>query len=62
MPDVSVWRNILITNEWCEMQSERHTDVDFTLMFVLFFLEVFGFRLRIHPSLLLTFLFRSLKP
>eukprot|EP00286_Rhodomonas_abbreviata_P022215 CAMPEP_0181293250 /NCGR_PEP_ID=MMETSP1101-20121128/2965_1 /TAXON_ID=46948 /ORGANISM="Rhodomonas abbreviata, Strain Caron Lab Isolate" /LENGTH=1131 /DNA_ID=CAMNT_0023397825 /DNA_START=397 /DNA_END=3793 /DNA_ORIENTATION=- len=37
-PDVSVWRSILIANEWCEMQGERHTDVDFTLMFLLLFL------------------------
>jgi len=39
LPNVSVWRNILIANEWCEMQTERHTDVDFTLMFLLFFLK-----------------------
>jgi len=37
-PNVSVWRSILIANEWCEMQGERHTDVDFTLMFLLLFL------------------------
>jgi len=39
LPKVSVWRNILIANEWCEMQTERHTDIDFTLMFLLFFLK-----------------------
>jgi len=39
LPSVSVWRNILIANEWCEMQTERHTDIDFTLMFLLFFLK-----------------------
>mmetsp|Transcript_30753 Transcript_30753/g.82367 ORF Transcript_30753/g.82367 Transcript_30753/m.82367 type:complete len:735 (-) Transcript_30753:197-2401(-) len=36
--DVSVWRTIMIANEWAEMQSQRHTDIDFTLMFVLLFL------------------------
>jgi len=25
LPDVSVWRSILIANEWCEMQTSRHT-------------------------------------
>jgi meckelin len=38
LPNVSVWRYILIANEWCEMQCNRHTDVDFTLMFCLLFL------------------------
>ena len=37
-PDVSVWRTIMVANEWSELQSERHTDVDFTLMFLLLFL------------------------
>lgn len=39
LPNISVWRSILIGNEWCEMQTERHTDIDFTLMFLLFFLK-----------------------
>ena len=38
LPEVSMWRSIMIANEWAEIQSERHTDVDFTLMFVLLFL------------------------
>jgi meckelin len=38
LPDVSMWRSIMIANEWAEIQSERHTDIDFTLMFVLLFL------------------------
>ena len=38
LPDVSMWRSIMIANEWAEVQSERHTDIDFTLMFVLLFL------------------------
>jgi meckelin len=33
-----MWRSIMVANEWAEMQSERHTDIDFTLMFVLLFL------------------------
>jgi meckelin len=39
LPQVSVWRSIVIANEWNEMQTERHTDIDFTLIFLLFFLR-----------------------
>ncbi len=35
--NISVWRSILIANEWCEMQAQRHTDIDLTLMFLLLF-------------------------
>ncbi len=35
--NVSVWRSILIANEWCEMQAQRHTDIDLSLMFLLLF-------------------------
>ncbi len=38
LPNVSMWRSIIVANEWAEIQSERHTDIDFTLMFVLLFL------------------------
>jgi len=58
LPKVSVWRNILIANEWCEMQTERHTDIDFTLMFLLFFLKgalrcVASHRHQLHVHVLL---------
>jgi len=38
LPNVSVWRTIFMANEWCEMQECRHTSIEFTLMFVLFFM------------------------
>lgn len=35
---VSIWRTILVANEWCELQTTRKTNVIFTLFFVGFFL------------------------
>lgn len=35
---VSVWRTILCTNEWTELQTLRRTNVVFTLFFLAFFL------------------------
>ena len=35
---VSVWRTILVANEWNEMLSVRRTDIRFSLFFILFFL------------------------
>ena len=35
---VSVWRTILVANEWNEMQSYRRTDIRFSLFFIVFFL------------------------
>jgi meckelin len=32
--NVSVWRTILVANEWTEMQTLRKTDIRFTLLFV----------------------------
>jgi len=39
---VSVWRTILVANEWNEMQSIRRTDVRFSLLFIGFFLIGLG--------------------
>ncbi len=35
---VSVWRTILVANEWSEMQTLRKTDIRFTLFWMAFFL------------------------
>lgn len=35
---VSVWRTILVANEWSEMQTMRKTDIRFTLFWMAFFL------------------------
>jgi meckelin len=35
---VSVWRTILVANEWNEMQSVRRTDIRFSLFWIMFFL------------------------
>mmetsp|Transcript_20051 Transcript_20051/g.48369 ORF Transcript_20051/g.48369 Transcript_20051/m.48369 type:complete len:1132 (-) Transcript_20051:248-3643(-) len=48
--NVSVWRTILIANEWCEMQGSRHTDIDFTLMFLLLFLAGLDFQYLATPQ------------
>lgn len=31
---ISVWRSILVANEWSEMQTMRKTDIKFTLFFL----------------------------
>lgn len=48
--NVSVWRTILIANEWSEMQGSRHTDIDFTLMFLLLFLAGLDFQFLATPQ------------
>jgi meckelin len=39
---VSVWRTILVANEWNELTAARRTDVRFTLFWILFFLLGLG--------------------
>jgi len=50
---VSVWRSIMVANEWAEMQTVRKTDIRFTLFWIAFFL--LGLNLQynatIQPSL-----------
>lgn len=48
--NVSVWRTILIANEWTEMQSSRHTDIDLTLMFLLLFLAGLDYQYLSTPQ------------
>ena len=35
---VSIWRTILVANEWNEMQTIRQTSIEFTLLFMVFLL------------------------
>ncbi|GMI00340.1 hypothetical protein TrST_g3137 [Triparma strigata] len=36
--DVSIWRTLMVANEWNEMQTQRKTSIEFSLVFISFFL------------------------
>lgn len=46
---VSVWRSIMVANEWSEMQTLRKTDIRFTLFWLAFIL--IGCKLEYNPTI-----------